>query len=103
MGCTRRVDLSSVTPCGLGLSTYDDFRYGPDAMCVYFGYSSSTGSFSCVEQTCEAYDEYSTCIDYAPDVCYSHNSGWGTFTSCAYGQGWCTGCSYVAWVDCVIP
>ena len=119
-------NTSSVNPTGLFITTFDDFRHGPDSMCQLLGYSSAyinpstgTNNFNCVainHSLMNCYDVYDGGGYYQRTDCTpntsllnlscKHNGGWQRLSdnpmvfNC-YGQDWCTGYSYIEWIDCI--
>ncbi len=98
-GCVRTIDVTTWTPDHACLSTYDDFRSGPDYLCQQMGYARSTGTFQCDPISCITDPAYvCTLVDAR------HNGGWFyDISGTTYGEGWCVGMSCVSSIQCVIP
>ncbi|MDI1473004.1 conjugal transfer protein TraN [Thermodesulfovibrio sp. 1176] len=73
-------------PCGNPISTYDDFRHGPQVVCDYLWPGSVAVSASCYPSECS----------HRCDM--RHNGEWYCNTSCR-DQGWCYRCG-IASITC---
>lgn len=73
-------------PCGNPISTYDDFRHGPQVVCDYLWPGSVAVSASCYPRECS----------HRCDI--RHNGGWYCNTLCP-DEGWCYHCG-IASITC---